>query len=60
MTEFGVVVPSWGEYGDPARIREVILAAEDLGYHTAWFGDHVVIPDYAAHISAPNWFDPLT
>ena len=60
MTEFGVVVPSWGEYGDPARIREVIVAAEDLGYHTAWFGDHIVIPDYAAHISAPNWFDPLT
>ena len=60
MTEFGVVIPSWGEYGDPARIREVIVAAEDLGYHTAWFGDHVVIPDYAAHISAPRWFEPLT
>ena len=60
MTEFGVVVPSWGEYGDPDRIREVIVAAEELGYHTAWFGDHVIIPDYAAHISAPRWFEPLT
>jgi len=60
VTEFGVVIPSWGDYGDPARIREVVLAAEALGFNTAWFGDHVVIPDYAAHISAPNWFEPLT
>ena len=60
MAEFGVVIPSWGEYGDAGAIREVIAAAEALGYDTAWFGDHVVVPDYAAHISAPNWYEPLT
>ena len=60
MAEFGVVIPSWGELGEPGPIREVIQAAESLGFHTAWFGDHVVIPDYAAHISAPRWFEPLT
>jgi probable F420-dependent oxidoreductase len=60
VTGFGVVIPSWGEYGDPGRIREVVVAAEELGYDTAWFGDHVVIPDYAAHISAPNWYEPLS
>jgi probable F420-dependent oxidoreductase len=60
MTGFGVVIPSWGEYGDPGRIRELVEAAEALGYDTAWFGDHVVVPDYAAHISAPNWYEPLT
>ncbi|HZP31604.1 MAG TPA: TIGR03619 family F420-dependent LLM class oxidoreductase [Acidimicrobiia bacterium] len=59
MTEFGVVIPSWGDYGDPARIRDVIVAAEELGFHTAWFGDHVIIPDYAAHVSPPNWYEPL-
>lgn len=60
MAEFGVVIPSWGECGDPGAIREVIAAAEALGYDTAWFGDHVIVPDYAAHISAPNWYEPLT
>ena len=60
MTEFGVVIPSWGDLGDAAAIRELISAAEDLGYDTAWFGDHVVIPDYAAHLSPPRWFEPLT
>ena len=35
MAEFGVVIPSWGEFGDPGAIREVIEAAEVLGYHTA-------------------------
>ncbi len=60
MAQFGVVIPSWGEFGDAGAIREVVLAAEDLGYDTAWFGDHVIVPDYAAHISAPNWYEPLT
>ena len=32
---------------------------EDLGYHTAWFGDHVIVPGYAAHLSPPNWYDAL-
>lgn len=57
--QFGVVIPSYGPFGDAAKIRTLIAAAEDLGYHTAWFGDHIVIPDYAAHVSSPRWFDSL-
>jgi probable F420-dependent oxidoreductase len=57
--QFGVVVPSYGPFGDAAAIRDVIDAAEGLGYDTAWFGDHIVIPHYAAHVSAPRWFDAL-
>jgi probable F420-dependent oxidoreductase len=57
--EYGVVVPSQGHFGDPGAIRAFIAAAEDLGYHTAWFGDHVILPSYAVHLSPPNWFDSL-
>lgn len=58
--DLGVVVPTSGIWGDPHLIRDAVQAAEDLGYHTVWFGDHVVVPDYAAHLSPPNWFEPLS
>jgi probable F420-dependent oxidoreductase len=58
--EFGVVVPSHGAWGDPGMIRAGIQAAEDLGYDTVWFGDHLVMPGYAAALMAPNWYDPLS
>ncbi len=57
--KFGVVIPNHGPFGDRGAIRELITAAEDLGFDTAWFGDHVVIPDYAKNLSHPNWFDAL-
>jgi probable F420-dependent oxidoreductase len=41
-------------------IRAGISAAEELGYDTVWFGDHVVIPDYAAALLSPRWYDPLS
>jgi probable F420-dependent oxidoreductase len=60
MTEFGVVIPANGEWGDRGMILDAIHAAEDLGFHTAWFGDHVVIPSYASHLSEPMWFDSVS
>ena len=41
-------------------IRDGIQAAEELGYATVWFGDHLVLPGYAAALMAPNWYDPLS
>jgi probable F420-dependent oxidoreductase len=57
--EFGVVIPSWGRYGDAAAIRDLVQAADELGFHTAWFGDHVLVPDYAIALSPANWFEAL-
>jgi len=57
--EYGVVIPSQGHFGDPGAIRAFIGAAEQLDFHTAWLGDHVIIPSYAAHLSPPNWYDSL-
>jgi probable F420-dependent oxidoreductase len=58
--EFGVVIPTWGDYGEPRTIRRLILAAEELGYSTAWFGDHLLLPDYATALSPANWYEALT
>src|SRR5687767_11622515 len=56
---YGVVVPTSGPWADAGMVRDAVMAAEDLGYDTVWFGDHVVIPDYAAHLSPPAWLEPL-
>jgi len=57
---FGVVIPSYGPWADPQRILEAVRTVEDEGYDTAWFGDHIVIPDYAAHISPPPWLHAVS
>ena len=57
---FGVVVPSQGPFGDPVAVRDVVQATESLGYESAWFGDRVAVPGYAAALIPPNWFDALT
>lgn len=58
--EFGVVVPTWGAFGDPAKIRRLILAAEELGYASVWVGDHLLLPDYAVSLSPANWYEALS
>lgn len=57
--QYGVVVPTQGHFGDPGAIRAFIAAAEELDFHTAWFGDHIIIPGYAVHLSPPNWYDSI-
>jgi probable F420-dependent oxidoreductase len=54
--QFGVVIPTYGPWADPQRIIDAIRTVEDEGYDATWFGDHIVIPDYAAHMSPPPWF----
>lgn len=58
--KFGVTIPTYGAWGDPGVVRDGVQAAEDLGFDTVWFGDHIVVPSYAAHLSPPNWLEPLS
>jgi len=57
--EFGVVVPTWGAFGDAQKIRLLIERAEVLGYASVWVGDHLLLPDYAVHLSPANWYEAL-
>jgi len=57
---FGVVVPTWGAFGDPTRIRRLILEAEALGFASVWVGDHLLLPDYATQLSPANWYEAVS
>ncbi len=57
--EFGVVIPTWGAFGDPDRIRALIVRAEELGFSSVWVGDHLFLPDYAIEYSPANWYEAL-
>ncbi|MFC0863158.1 TIGR03619 family F420-dependent LLM class oxidoreductase [Sphaerimonospora cavernae] len=56
---FGVSIPADGRFADPAAIRAVVEAAEDLGYESAWFSDHIAVPAYATEGTSPCWYDAL-
>ncbi len=58
--EFGVVVPTWGAFGDAQKIRQLILRAEALGYASVWVGDHLLLPDYAVGLSPATWYEALS
>jgi probable F420-dependent oxidoreductase len=58
--EFGVVIPTWGKFGDPEAIRRLIVRAEELDYASAWVGDHLLLPEYATRYSPANWYEALT
>ncbi len=58
--EFGVVVPTWGAFGDAAKIRRLIVRAEELGFASVWVGDHLLLPDYAVPLSPANWYEAMS
>ncbi|MGA1974855.1 MAG: TIGR03619 family F420-dependent LLM class oxidoreductase [Conexivisphaerales archaeon] len=41
---FGVCIPNFGDHLSPESIREVCLAAEEVGYDSVWTTDHLVTP----------------
>jgi probable F420-dependent oxidoreductase len=57
---FGVVLPATGPISAPVAFGDAVDAIDDLGYDDVWFGDHVAVPSYAAHITEPDWLEPIT
>jgi probable F420-dependent oxidoreductase len=56
---FGVAVPTWGPFSDLDVVTDFLSLAEDLGFHSAWFSDHVAIPAYATDRFDPPMLEPL-
>lgn len=57
---FGVAVPSYGEHAVGPEVRDLVVAAEELGFASAWFPDHIAVPEEAASPSlSPPFFEPL-
>jgi alkanesulfonate monooxygenase SsuD/methylene tetrahydromethanopterin reductase-like flavin-dependent oxidoreductase (luciferase family) len=43
---FGVILPNYGAGSSPDRVRRHVAAAEDLGFHSVWTTEHIVVgPD---------------
>jgi probable F420-dependent oxidoreductase len=40
---FGVILPNFGRESSPARIRAIAEAAEELGFHSIWTTEHIVV-----------------
>jgi probable F420-dependent oxidoreductase len=40
---FGVILPNFGSESSPARIRAFADAAEELGFHSVWATEHIVV-----------------
>jgi probable F420-dependent oxidoreductase len=69
--EFGAHIFGVGELASPATLAEVAKTAEELGYHSVFLADHVLVPrglqstyPYTADGSFPyapekDWLDPL-
>lgn len=57
---FGVAVPAYGRNLDDMGVRDLLQAADELGFDSAWFADHIAVPDYAAAENLdPPFLEPL-
>ena len=57
---FGFAVPAYGAGADGPAIAELLAAGDELGFESAWWPDHIAIPDYARHVNlSPPFLEPL-
>lgn len=56
----GVVLPTYDQFGQGETFRRLVREIEDLGYHSAWFGDHIVLPTQSPDYIDPLWLEALT
>ncbi len=55
-----MAIPAYGSYAFGPAVRDLLVAAEELGYASAWFPDHIVVPQEAAGSNlSPPFFEPL-
>jgi alkanesulfonate monooxygenase SsuD/methylene tetrahydromethanopterin reductase-like flavin-dependent oxidoreductase (luciferase family) len=57
--ELGIAVPSYGPAIDPPAIADLVAAAEELGFASVWWPDHIAVPDYATSNMTPPFLEPL-
>jgi probable F420-dependent oxidoreductase len=55
---FGVILPNYGQDSNPDGIRRVAEAAEELGYHSVWATEHIIVGPAAVEPYG-RLYDPL-
>ncbi len=56
----GVVIPTYDQFGHGDVFRKIVRAIEDLGYDSAWFGDHIVFPGETPDYMSTDWLEAMT
>ena len=57
--KIGFAVPAYGKAVE-SGIAELLAAGEELGFESAWWPDHIAVPDYAAAVNLQTPFlEPL-
>jgi alkanesulfonate monooxygenase SsuD/methylene tetrahydromethanopterin reductase-like flavin-dependent oxidoreductase (luciferase family) len=57
--KFGFAVPAYGPNAQGPEIRDLLVAGDELGFDSAWFPDHIAVPDYAIRNVPPPFLEPL-
>ena len=61
--KFGTSLPSFGRLADVEGIRLIASRAEELGYHSIWAAERLLVPDppnQSWSMRDPTAFEPLT
>jgi alkanesulfonate monooxygenase SsuD/methylene tetrahydromethanopterin reductase-like flavin-dependent oxidoreductase (luciferase family) len=58
--KFGFAIPAYGNHLAGSAVGDLVAAAEELGYDSAWLPDHIAVPEYAAAVNlSPPFLEPL-
>jgi alkanesulfonate monooxygenase SsuD/methylene tetrahydromethanopterin reductase-like flavin-dependent oxidoreductase (luciferase family) len=55
--KFGLAPPNYARWFDAGLVKRVCTTAEDLGFDSLWFGDHIALPKDKADIFGNAYLD---
>jgi len=55
---YGIAIPQANVFADPAAVRAIARAAEELGFDSVWVSDHVIVPEGSTYIPE-TMYEPL-
>lgn len=55
----GIVIPTYDRFAEGGVFRDIVGQLEDLGYDSAWFGDHIAFPAERPEYLGDSWLDAM-
>lgn len=56
----GVVLPTYDQFANAGTFSRLVREIEDLGYDSAWFGDHIAFPREIPDYLDARWMEAMT
>jgi probable F420-dependent oxidoreductase len=60
MIHVGLTLPTYRSYATPEHIMATADRAEELGFHSLWAADHLVVPDDLVGRMGAVWYESYT